>query len=90
MRLIIGNQHYNIEDNNIEIIDLTSLSQLTNLKYLNLNDNRIIDITHLSNLTDTTVLISALPITYHQNPTHPLILSTLLSKFDKDLTNQLF
>ena len=77
-----------LDDN--QIIDLTSLSQLTNLKRLYLNDNQIIDLNPLSQLTKTNIQISALPFIYHQNPTHPLILSTPLKEFNKDLIDQLF
>ena len=55
-----------------------------------ITDNQIIDLIPLSQLTNTDIKISALPFIYYQNPTHPLILSTPLKEFDKDLTNQLF
>jgi internalin A len=89
MYLTIGNFDEIIDDdiekinlNNNRIINLTPLSQLTNLTYLNLNNNQIIDLTPLSPLTKTNITISALPIIYHQNPTHPLILFKKIYLFE--------
>jgi internalin A len=97
MRLTIGDYNKIIDDNleildldDNQIINLTPLSQFTKLTTLDLNDNQISGISPLSQLTNTKIKISALSFIYHQNPTHPLILSTPLKEFDKDLTDQLF
>ena len=65
------------------------LSQLVNLARLYLENNQINSDSlircPLNNLINTEICISAFPVIYSRNTTHPLVLSTLLSEFDKEL-----
>jgi Leucine-rich repeat (LRR) protein len=75
---------------NNQITDITPLSNLTKLKTLDLLNNQITDITPLNNLNKKIkIKISAFPIIYSRNPTHPLVKSYTLETFDKDLQKQL-
>ena len=81
MILEIGNYKKEIDDD------------ITNLKELYLYNNQINSDSlircPLNNLINTEICISAFPVIYSRNPTHPLVKSIPLEEFDKNLQKQL-